>query len=129
MALIDRYRKLAEQYKDDPEYILEGLLIDINEQLVGEMERKKITRTQLAKQLNCSNAYITKLLNGTENLTLKKLLEVALALGKEIDIALKPRNADVKRFFHFSYKHISNEGFNTSVSLKEDYESNLPNAA
>ena len=129
MALIDRYRKVAEQYKDDPEYILEGLLIDINEQLVGEMERKKFTRTQLAKQLNCSNAYITKLLNGTENLTLKKLLEVALALGKELDIALKPRNADVQRFYHFSYRHINNEGFNTSVSLKDEYESNLPNAA
>jgi transcriptional regulator with XRE-family HTH domain len=91
MALIDRYKKLADKYKNDPEYLLEGLMIDVTEQIVREMENNNISRTQLAQKLGCSNAYITKLLSGTGNLTLKKLLEISAALDCTLDLAFVPK--------------------------------------
>lgn len=91
MALIDRYKKLAEKYKDDPEYLLEGLMIDVTEQIVRVMEKNGMTRTQLARKLGCSNAYITKLLKGSGNLTLKKLLEITIAMDCTISLAFVPK--------------------------------------
>lgn len=129
MALIDRYKKLADKYKNDPEYLLEGLMIDVTEQIVRQMENNEMTRTQLAQKLGCSNAYITKLLNGSGNLTLKKLLEISVALNCSIDFAFVTKEASVYRFFHLTTKRLSREGFNQPYELPNEYESRVPAAA
>src|SRR6266498_825348 len=73
-----------EKYRNDPGYILEGVLIDITEQIARLMVEYKMNRVQLANKLKCSPAYITKLMNGDENLTVKKLVQIAMALGADI---------------------------------------------
>ena len=79
------------QYEDDPDYILEGLLWDINEDIAGAMERKRISRADLARRLGSSPAYVTQLLRGKRNLTLKSLTRVATALGLEVSLSLVSR--------------------------------------
>lgn len=80
-----------EQWKNDPEYLLEKLKIKIMEDFLEVMERKNVSRSELAKRLGCSNAYITKLLQGTQNLTLQKLVEIALVLDCDLSVAFTPR--------------------------------------
>jgi len=93
----DRFKKLLDKYRDDPEYVAEGLLIDINEQIVELLESKKVTRSELAQKLGVSNAYITKLLNGNENLTIKQLVRLVVALGCSVDVAIVPKRFTVDR--------------------------------
>ena len=90
MKLQNQFEALIEKHKNTIDYISEGLLIDVTEQMLEQLATQKITRGQLAQKLGCSNAYITKLLNGTENLTLKKLVQIAQALSCSIDFALIP---------------------------------------
>jgi transcriptional regulator with XRE-family HTH domain len=97
MKPAERFQKLLDKYEDDPRYIAEGLLIDINEQVVRLMERKGINRTQLAALLDVSSAYVTKLLNGNENLTIKQLVRLSAVLDSSVDVAIVPRQFIVRR--------------------------------
>ena len=123
------FNQLLEKYKDDPEYIAEGLLIEITEQILIILEKKKMTRSQLAVKLKCSNAYITKLLSGSQNLTLKKLVDIAVKLDCSIDLALVPQKFQVMRIF--TVKKSESIEFNEKVSnfCQEECEPNIPHAA
>jgi ribosome-binding protein aMBF1 (putative translation factor) len=88
-------RKLAAS-KDTPEYELEWLLLDIEEALHTSMEAQGITRSELADRLGTSRAFITKLLGGQENLTLKTLVRVANALEMKVDAKFVPRERAAK---------------------------------
>jgi transcriptional regulator with XRE-family HTH domain len=125
----ERFEKLLQQYENDPEYIAEGLMIDITEQIVNLMNTRKLSRSDLASKLKCSNAYITKLLNGSENLTIKKLVQIAQALGMSMDFAFVPDQCDIWRSFKYKKQNIKDESFKRLRGLKESYESILSNAA
>jgi transcriptional regulator with XRE-family HTH domain len=125
----ERFEKLLEKYENDPEYIAEGLLIDITEQIVDLVERAQLNRTQLAQKLNCSNAYVTKLLNGSENLTVKKLVQIAQALDCSIDLAFIPSRYELRRYFTYAPKRLVVEAFQEEVKLPDTYETPVPLAA
>lgn len=87
----DWFERRLQEYKDDPDFQTELLLLDINEQIVERMVARGMRRSELAQRLGSSRAFVTKLLNGRPNLTLKTLVEVASALDLAIDVQLKPR--------------------------------------
>lgn len=45
------------------------------------MERRKVSRAELARRIGKSKPYVTQLLRASSNLTLRTLAEVAWALG------------------------------------------------
>lgn len=87
----ERFNKLADKLKDVPEFIFEGIVLRVSETIAGLMEDRHMTRGQLAQKLGCSPAYITKLLRGSENLTLRKLFDVSRALDAEFKVEMLPR--------------------------------------
>ncbi len=103
----ERFRKLAEKYDDDPEFIYEGLVLRISERIAEIMKDSNLTRSGLAEALSCSPAYVTKLLRGSENLTLKKLAELSHALGAELSVDLVPRTRGRRqnKLHHGEYNH------------------------
>jgi len=86
------YQKTLEEVRDTLEYELEGVLIELTEQIVRHMEREGINRSQLAKKLGVSSAYITKLLSGHPNMTLETVVKVARALKCEVYLSLESRH-------------------------------------
>lgn len=50
------------------------------------MEKKKITKADLARKLGKSRASVSKMFNKTPNLTVKKMVEIADAIGVELNI-------------------------------------------
>ena len=96
MNSLDRLRSRFEEWKDDPDYIYEGLVLDFTEQVVGKMIATNLRRSELAERLGTSRAYITKLLDGQENMTLKTIVRVATALDLKVDLKLRPREAAPK---------------------------------
>jgi len=79
---------LYEKIKNDEEFILERLRIDLLEEILIIMEKKNMDRAELARQLNTSRAYISKLFNTSVNLTLRTIAKII-------------KNLDVKLSFHF----------------------------
>lgn len=99
---ISSLKDWTESRKNDPDYVASGLIVDLTEEISAVMEERKMNRSALAKKLKCSTAYITKLLRGEENLTIKKIAQIAIALELEPKISLDGRNQKVQ---------ISNEAF------------------
>ncbi len=88
MRKVDWFEKEVEKYKDDIEFITESVILEFTESIVKRMEELSITRTELAKRLNVSKAFITKLLNGNPNLTIKTMVAISKALDCAIKIEL-----------------------------------------
>ena len=59
----------------------EGLILEATELLSELMARENITKAELAQRLNCSKSYVTQVLNGRANLTLRTLANLGCALG------------------------------------------------
>ena len=59
----------------------EYLILKVTERICELMEEQGISRTQLAKRLGTSKGYITQLLDGSANITLRKLADIMAALG------------------------------------------------
>jgi transcriptional regulator with XRE-family HTH domain len=70
------------------DYRLEKVLFGVAEQLSSQLEKQSLTRNDLAKRMGVSGAYVTKILNGNPNLTIKSLLKLSDALGQELAIQL-----------------------------------------
>ncbi len=84
-----KFEERLRRLEGDPEYVFEGLQFDIMEQMLALMEMRGVTRSRLARELGCSDAYVTKLLKGTQNLTLRTLFNVSRVLGGELQVTLK----------------------------------------
>ena len=84
---IDDLIKLFEETEQTPEYQFEEAVVDITEEISEIMEAKGITRADLARQLGKSRAWVTKALNGSQNMTLKTVVEILWTLGYKLKIS------------------------------------------
>jgi transcriptional regulator with XRE-family HTH domain len=65
-----------------PEYLLEVIQNELFRQVSDYLGKENITQTQLAAKLGVSKGYISQVMNGNFNYTLKKLIELSLAVNK-----------------------------------------------
>lgn len=93
MKSLDALRKDLVDAGTDPDFLYEQLLIDVNECILAAMEREGVRRSDLANRLGTSRAYVTKLLSGPENLTLRTLVRLAHVLGSRVEFSLAPLEA------------------------------------
>src|SRR5271165_4244440 len=70
-------------------YPVEGAILEFTEELCRLMEKQGVTKTELARHLQCQPAYVTKLLSGQNNFTLETMVKVARALESEVKIHLQ----------------------------------------
>jgi transcriptional regulator with XRE-family HTH domain len=64
-----------------PAYWFEHEQNELYRQVIEYMERENINRTELANRLNVHKSYVSQILNGNFNYTLKKWIELCLAIG------------------------------------------------
>jgi transcriptional regulator with XRE-family HTH domain len=65
-----------------PNYLLTKYQNEIYRQLISFMESNNLTQKEVAQKLGVSGSYISQVLNGNFNFTLKKLIELGLMIGK-----------------------------------------------
>lgn len=87
------FKRKMELFKDDFNFRLETLILDLTEKFCIKMEQKNINRTRLSDLLNVSPPAVTKILNGNSNFTLKTLLSMSDALDLELKIDFVDKNA------------------------------------
>ena len=87
------FRQLFDDARRMPEFWEEGAIMAFTEALAIVMDDQRITRTELARRLGTSQAYVTRLLSGNANFTLRTMAKLAYALGMELDVGLRPQRA------------------------------------
>jgi predicted XRE-type DNA-binding protein len=65
-----------------PNYLLTKYQNEIFRQVSAYMLSNNLSQKQVAEKLGVSNAYVSQILNGNFNFTLKKLIEIDLMIGK-----------------------------------------------
>jgi transcriptional regulator with XRE-family HTH domain len=65
-----------------PNYLLTTYQLEIYRQLRLYMDKNKLKQKDVAQQLNFSDAYVSQILNGKFNFTLKKLIQLGIVIGK-----------------------------------------------
>lgn len=79
-----------DEFQGDPDYEFTKVAIDIGEQIVARMEERGMTQADLARAMGVSRARVSQILRGNDNLTLKSIVAVAIALDCRVEMLLKP---------------------------------------
>ena len=78
------YERLMRDPKRRAAIEEEGFLLELAEDIYIRMEKRGMTKADLARKLGVSRARITQFFNGTGNMTLRTLYKLSHALNYEI---------------------------------------------
>ena len=87
------FKKLFDEARKHLDYWVAGAEIEFTEELFRVMEEKKVNRSELARRIGTSQAYVTKVLRGNANFTLSTMVKLAQALEMDVKIHLAPPGA------------------------------------
>lgn len=89
------FEKGLDRAKKRLAYYQEGMLVETAARIIDAMESSRVSRSELARRLNVSPAYITKILRGQANLSLDSLAKLAFALDLKWECILIPKTAQI----------------------------------
>ena len=92
------FREWSQEAEADPVYWTERAILSVTEEIFVAMEKRGMQRSELARRLGTSPAYVTKILRGKANFTLESLARIALALGGEFQFHFSPHDLRTPRF-------------------------------
>ncbi len=85
-----RLQDWIDEFQGDPDYEFDKLALELGEQIVARMEEQGMTQADLARKMDMSRARINQILRGSDNLTLKSIVAVAIGLDARVDLEIKP---------------------------------------
>jgi transcriptional regulator with XRE-family HTH domain len=91
-------RSIHEHFLQTPEnqrlYQQEKLLVEVTELLAEVMDKKKMSRAELARAIGKSKAFVSQVLSGNHNMTLRTVADLFGALRYDIVIHALPYVGD-----------------------------------
>ena len=84
------FKQLFEAARNRLAYHVEGVILEFTEKIVARMETEGVTNAELAKRLDASPAYVTKVLRGSTNFTLETMVKISRALNTDLRVHLQP---------------------------------------
>lgn len=97
------------------------LIVDVTEAIYKMMASKGITKADLARKSGLSKSRITKLLNGSANMTLRSIADIAFALGVKPKVYL-----DSTEVYYANISHVT-KWSNTGALNYKDSKRAVPN--
>ena len=92
-------KTILDEYLEDEEFrrlfAQEDLIMEVTETLCELLEEEKVSRKELAERLGKTKGFVSQLLNGGRNLTLRTVADILHVLGYRI--TLKPYKEKSKR--------------------------------
>jgi len=83
-------KTLMDEYLEDPEFarlMAQGdLIMEVTETLCELLEKEKISRKELADRLGKTKGFVSQLLNGGRNLTLRTVADILHVLGYKVTL-------------------------------------------
>jgi transcriptional regulator with XRE-family HTH domain len=90
------FKQLFEEAEKHDDYWISELILDFTDDLYRAMKKKNIKKSELATKLGTSPAYITKVLRGDVNFTLKTMFRLAKAVGENFDVHLGLQRREIQ---------------------------------
>jgi len=94
---VTRYRNLIEEAEDSVEYWMDVPIMEFTGDLVRLMG-DKVSRSELARRIDSSRQYVTKVLGGNANFTLATMTKLAMAVGGVVHVHIAPQEATTRWF-------------------------------
>ncbi|MEW6037046.1 MAG: helix-turn-helix transcriptional regulator [Pseudomonadota bacterium] len=69
----------------------EALITEVTEAIWKAMEEVGMNKAELAKNMEATKGYVSQILNGSRNMTLRTLADICFALGYMPSFRLEPR--------------------------------------
>ena len=85
------FKKALKDARQRVDYWAQSAMMDFLCQLEHVLEGKDVTQSELARRLEKSPAYISKVMRGNQNLTLHSMASLAHAVGYRVEIHLIPQ--------------------------------------
>ena len=98
------------------EYWFETIQNEIYRQVEVYLRENNLTQSQFAEKLGVTKGYVSQILNGNYNATLKKLIELSLAIEIAPVIDFQNLNVYIKEDFQKRYEMQYNPIFNLTVT-------------
>ena len=92
------FKGLIKQAKQRDSYWVGKAIQDFTEDLHALMESRGVSKADLAKRLDSSPAYVTKVLRGNTNFTIDSMVRLVRALDGELHIHVGRREDSVRWF-------------------------------
>lgn len=93
---LKKYKTLLDQVRSHPEYGVETAIVEFTEEIVRIMDERGVTRADLARRLQVSPAYVTKVLRGDANFTLETMVRISKVLGAKLEFHFAPEGAQTR---------------------------------
>ncbi|MEA3273898.1 MAG: helix-turn-helix transcriptional regulator [Pseudomonadota bacterium] len=85
----------ANQSEENAKLVAQELLItEVTEEIWQAMEEAGITKSKLAKRMGATKGYVSQVLSGSRNMTLRTLSDICFALRKRPMIAVEAKSHD-----------------------------------
>ena len=81
--------QIVSDLSHDPEFVADGLALVLAEDIAKAMKDSGVSNAELARRMEVSRSYVTRLLDAPPNLTLMSISKVALALGLAPEVRLR----------------------------------------
>jgi transcriptional regulator with XRE-family HTH domain len=115
------FNELFEGAKETLAYKAEMAVLEFTEDLVAQMACKGVSRSELARKIGCSPAYVTKILRGSTNFTLETMVKVADVLGCKVRTHLQPEGAQTRWFDLVEHAPVPAAAFQTGKDLRDAF--------
>src|SRR5208283_4482704 len=126
-------KTLMDQYLEDPEFaklMAQGdLIMEVTETLCELLEKEKVSRKELAERLGKSKGFVSQLLNGGRNLTLRTVADILHVLGYKVSLTPQKlrQESNVIEFMTFQTRYTMRKSPTcTWGKLKSSFPDNYP---
>ncbi len=86
----DFLEQWANQSEANARLVAQELLItEVTEEIWKAMEEAGVTKAELANRMGATKGYVSQVLSGSRNMTLRTLADICFALGNKPTISLK----------------------------------------
>ena len=89
MALSKSLKERLEEFKKTDDYWINSAKLDFAITIEAKRRECGMSNAELARALNTSNAYISKVLRGDTNLTIESMVKLSRAVGYNLEIKLQ----------------------------------------
>ena len=95
----------------------EELIVEVTEAMARALRSSGLTKTELAARLGKTKGFVSQILGGGSNLTLRTLADISGALGCNVQVQLKPEKpAQVAYIHNWNQRPASAEALASSSS-------------
>jgi len=99
MTEYSSFSELWDDLENDELFLVEKNILEFTIQLQQLMERRGISKKDLAKAIGTSQAYITKVFKGKANFTIATMTKLSKAIGGRVNIHVTGEEEKNPRWF------------------------------